>query len=81
MQAQMANLPSVPSKGVQAKPRVLIDQNDMYNEIFQVLDEEEELEIVERILISYITSLLENNIIANNVNELIIMTLVRSRLL
>lgn len=58
-------------------PRVLIDQNDIYNEIFQKLDSEKDLRKIECLLIAYMTSLSEYSISPqHNLNELLITNLV-----
>lgn len=76
---QIASPPDVPlpSKSYSA-PTVLIDQNNMFHNVFQKLDTEEELKKLEWVLVAYLTSLSEHGIAAqHNLNELLVTTLVR----
>lgn len=75
---QTASPPNMPmNKSPSGLVRVLIDQDDIYNEILQKLDAENDLKRLEWVLICYLTSLSEFNIPAqHNLNELIVTTLV-----
>ncbi|KAJ8948872.1 hypothetical protein NQ318_013526, partial [Aromia moschata] len=83
VEAELQTLSAMPPNApLSTKPvtpaRVLIDQNDMYTEIFQKLDSEKELRKLEWIIISYITSLSEYSISAQHgINELLVTTLAR----
>lgn len=80
VQYQIATPPNVQitTKAPQM-PRVLIDQDDMYDGIFVKLDNENDLQKLEWVLLSYITSLTEYGIaVQHNLNELMITTLVTS---
>lgn len=80
LQSHTASPPSAPYTKIPPPTRVLLDQMDFYNEIFQKLDAEKELEKLEWVLISYMTSLAEQGIPAqHNLNELIITTLVKRK--
>lgn len=66
----------LPSKSY-STPAVLIDQNNMFHNVFQKLDSEEELKMLEWVLIAYLTSLSEHGIAAqHNLNEMLVTTLV-----
>lgn len=59
---------------------IIIDQSDMYNEIFLKLDTDAEMNKLEWVLINYLTSLCEYDIKAlPNINEMIVSTLVRRK--
>ncbi|XP_066148157.1 regulator of MON1-CCZ1 complex [Euwallacea fornicatus] len=59
-------------------PRVLIDQNTMFDEILQNITTENDLKKIERVLMSYFSSLAEYGIPAQfNLNRLLVSTLVR----
>ncbi|KAJ8915777.1 hypothetical protein NQ315_004589 [Exocentrus adspersus] len=61
-------------------PRVVIDQNDIYNEIFQKLDSNKDLRKTECLIISYMTSLSEYSIPPQHIiNELLIINLARQK--
>ncbi|CAH1992180.1 unnamed protein product [Acanthoscelides obtectus] len=81
IQSQMASPPSAPiTIKSTVKPRVLIDQDDIYNELFLKLDPEKDVEKMEWLLVSYLTSLSECNIIAQeNLNKLLIHVLARQK--
>lgn len=80
LQSHTASPPGAPYLKSPPPPRVLIDQMDMYNEIYQKLDLETDLEKLEWTLISYMTSLFEQGIPAqHNLNELLITTLVKRK--
>lgn len=75
LSASPANVPL--STKCATPPRVLIDQDDMYNEIFQKLDSEKDLRKIECLLIAYMTSLAEYSIPPqHNLNELLVTNLV-----
>lgn len=78
LQSQLASAPNVSLPHTKlAQPRVLIDQNCMFEEIFQKINTENDLRKTEWILISYIGSLSEFGIAAQqNINKLLVMTLV-----
>lgn len=58
-------------------PRVLIDQNTMFEEIFQTMSSDADLLTIERVLICYFTSLAEYGIpVQFNLNKLLVSTLV-----
>ncbi|RZC37354.1 C18orf8 -like [Asbolus verrucosus] len=81
LQSHTASPPGAPfTFKTPTPPRVQIDQMDIYNEIFQKLDTEKDLGKLEWTLISYMTSLFEQGILAHhNLNELIITTLVKRK--
>ncbi|KAG5897338.1 hypothetical protein JTB14_030224 [Gonioctena quinquepunctata] len=81
LQSSIASPPNVPlSLRSTKQPRVLIHQEDIYNEILQKLDSEKELQKTEWLLVAYLTSLTENNIPAQyNINELLVTTLARQK--
>ncbi|KAK9870433.1 hypothetical protein WA026_008003 [Henosepilachna vigintioctopunctata] len=57
---------------------IIVDQIEIFNEIFLKLDEESEINKLEWVLIAYLTSLFEYDIKAlQNMNELLVTTLVR----
>nr|XP_022909918.1 uncharacterized protein C18orf8 [Onthophagus taurus] len=59
-------------------PSVLIDQDDMFRNVFQKLDTESESQKLEWVLVAYLTSLHEHGITSqHNLNELLVTTLVR----
>ncbi|XP_018318793.1 regulator of MON1-CCZ1 complex [Agrilus planipennis] len=67
----------LPSKIV-FQPRVLITQADMYSRVFQKLDLANKLQKLEWVLISYITSLTQNDIPTElSLNEMLVNTLVK----
>lgn len=73
--ASPVNAPAPPKS--YSTPAVLIDQNNMFHNVFQKLDSEEELKKLEWVLIAYLTSLSENGIAAqHNLNELLVTSLV-----
>ncbi|CAG9833503.1 unnamed protein product [Diabrotica balteata] len=77
--ASPANVPVTP-KSTQQKPRVLITQEDMMNEIFQKLDTEKDMAKIEWLLVSYLTSLSECSILTQyNLNELLVTCLARQK--
>lgn len=79
LQMQIASPPGAPLPGKPpAKPRVLIEQANMFQEVFEKLvDNEEYLQNLEWTLICYMTSLSEYEITAETfLNELFIKTLV-----
>lgn len=56
---------------------VVINQSDVYENILQKLDSEGDLGKLEWVLISYVTSLSENNIfVQHNINEMVVTTAV-----
>lgn len=81
IQMQMAS-PSgapLPPRTQNTSPRVLIDQLDIYANIFQKLDTEEFLKNLEWLVIAYVTSLTQHNIpVQHSINELVITTHVRT---
>lgn len=79
LQMQIASPPDAPLPSrSQTNPAVLIDQNDMFHNVFQKLDTEGELKKLEWVLVAYLTSLSEHGIAAqHNLNELLVTTLVR----
>ncbi|KAL1516976.1 hypothetical protein ABEB36_000801 [Hypothenemus hampei] len=78
LQNQLGSPPNVTqttAKNV-TPPRVLIDQSTMFEEIFQKLDGD--LNVIERVLICYFSSLAEYEILAqSNLNRLLVSTLAR----
>ncbi|XP_076262883.1 regulator of MON1-CCZ1 complex protein bulli isoform X2 [Rhynchophorus ferrugineus] len=81
LQSQLASLPSAPLTNTKlVQPRVLIDQNCMFEEIFQKINTENDLRKTEWILISYMSSLSEFGITAqHNMNKLLVMTLAKQQ--
>ncbi|XP_019762758.2 regulator of MON1-CCZ1 complex [Dendroctonus ponderosae] len=62
----------------QSSPRVLIDQNAMFEEIFQTMSADADLLKIERVLVCYLTSLAEYGIpVQFNLNKLLVSTLAR----
>ncbi|XP_065161012.1 regulator of MON1-CCZ1 complex-like [Atheta coriaria] len=79
--SQIASPANAPINSKQAcKPPVLIEQIDIYNNILQQLDKDEQFEKLEWILIAFVTSLSEYSIPAqHNINEMLLTTLVRRK--
>lgn len=80
--SQIASPANAPINSKQAcKPPVLIEQIDIYNNILQQLDKDEQFEKLEWILIAFVTSLSEYSIPAqHNINEMLLTTLVRLKI-
>ncbi|XP_060521018.1 regulator of MON1-CCZ1 complex isoform X2 [Cylas formicarius] len=82
MQSQVAspvNAP-YPSPKNELCPRVLIDQDTVYNDVFEKLISDQDLQKLERVLIIYLTSLSESGLtLQQNLNELLIRILARQR--
>nr|XP_023017171.1 uncharacterized protein C18orf8 homolog [Leptinotarsa decemlineata] len=81
LQSNIGSPPNAPTFLKNSKlPRVLINQDDIFNEIFQKLDIEKDLQKTEWLLVAYITSLSENNVpVQHNLNELLVTTLARQK--
>ncbi|CAG9824494.1 unnamed protein product [Phaedon cochleariae] len=81
LQSNTASPPNIPiPPKSQITPRVLIDQNDIYNEMLQKLDPEKDLRKTEWLLTSYLTSLSEYNIPVQHIlSELLVTTLARQK--
>ncbi|KAL3282017.1 hypothetical protein HHI36_005220, partial [Cryptolaemus montrouzieri] len=68
----------IPNKVVANGNIIIVDQSEIFNEIFLKLDAEFEIDKLEWVLIAYLTSLCEYDIKAiQNINELLVSTLVR----
>lgn len=79
MQTASPSGTSIPTRTTPNSVRVLIDQVDVYSNILQKLDTDDCLRKLEWVLITYVTSLSENNIpVQHNINELIITVYVRA---
>lgn len=77
LQMQTASPSGVARPKTPTQRGVVIDQSDVYDHILQKLDHEDDLGKLEWVLITYMTSLSENNILVqHNINEMIVTTAV-----